>query len=49
MKGKRTASLSNPNVIVSAICLAGFWYFLKRASDDKGLEAPMPLRMIKFW
>lgn len=49
VRGQRTASISNPNVLAGIGCLVGFWWFLKRATDDVGADTPGFLKWIRWW
>jgi hypothetical protein len=46
---KRDAKLTDPDVLAAIACLGGFWYFLKRATAEKGKDTPRLLRPIQWW
>lgn len=46
---RKKAQLTDPDVLAAIACLGGFWYFLRRATSQRGRETPRILRPVQWW
>jgi hypothetical protein len=46
---RRPARFTDPDVLAAVACLGGFWWFLYRATAEKGREQPVWIRWATWW